>query len=111
MTWVRYDPQDRRLDEFRYLKSCGYQPVKWEDELYWPEHLVPDESGYYVVGDVVLMQRPILDYVTEQNENDARVAKGGQAKLDEIQSQIKRDGGSTEGVKEYFEGVNDKQRL
>lgn len=111
LTWVRYYPEDRKFDEFKYLKSCGYKPVQWEDKLYWPEHLVPDESGYYVIGDVVLMQYSLLEYVKEKTEEEARTAKGGQQKIEEIESEIKREGGSTDGVKEYFEGIKDKQRL
>jgi hypothetical protein len=111
LTWVRYYPEDRKFDEFKYLKSCGYQPVKWEDELYWPENVVPDESGYYVIGDVVLMQRPILAHVKEELEKEALSSKGGKERLAEIEAEIEKEGGSTEGVREYFEGIKDKQRL
>jgi len=57
------------------------------------------------------MQYPILRYVKEQQEIEALTAKGGQAKLDEVESEIEREGGSVEGVKEYFDRGKEKANL
>ena len=106
LTWVRYYPDRREFDEFHYLRSTGYLPVKVGDELYWPEGLMPDENGYYTVGDLILVQYPLLRYVTEQIEMEAITSKGGKAKLEEIESQIAAKGGRLpdEVANQFFEG-------
>jgi len=103
LTWVRYYPERPAFDEFNYLKRSGYQPVSVDDKLYWPEGLAPDENGYYVIGDLILMQRPLLQYVREQLKQEALTNKGGQAQLDKIESDIEAEGGSVEGVDSFFD--------
>lgn len=106
LTWVRYYPDRPEFDEFKYLKSTGYSPVQVDDKLYWPEGLISDENGYYTIGDLILMQYPLLRYVMEQMEIEAITSKGGKAKLEEIESQIAKDGGALppEVANQFFEG-------
>lgn len=110
LIWVRNYPERPEFDEFRYLKSSGYQPVRVEDKLYWPEGLTPNENGYYTIGDLILMQYPLLSYVREQVEAEALTTKGGRAKLEEIESQIARDGGALPPeVADKFFGEREKK--
>lgn len=63
--WNRYNARDNYRDVRDWQTKYKASFVTPEDG-FWPEGVAPNESGYYVEGDLVLMKIPILEYAKKR---------------------------------------------
>lgn len=93
-SWCRYDSRNnyRELRDWRIM--WGYTPVKLDKDPYWPEPVPPDESGNYVLGDLILVKRRLIDELKDRVEKLKRSKGAGKAKLDDWQAKMEKQGAS-----------------
>lgn len=96
LSWSRYDPQNNFRDLLRDKYSKGYTEVNVnEDDWIWPEPLVPNESGWYIIpgGDLIVMKRPLVDELKDRLAAKAQSDMAAAATLQSFETAIARDGG------------------
>ena len=84
----RNHPYD--IDSWKYTHD--YDFVTWEDKLYWPEGLVPNEEGHYVFKDLIWMQCPAMLYAERKRREIEKAAGARKAAIRQFESDAKKDG-------------------
>ena len=89
-SWCRYTPDEREMNEWKM--AWGYEPVVAGKDDYWPEPLTPNASGWYILGDVVLMACPLVNYLQKRKLEEEMATGGGQAVIDRFDQEMKQMG-------------------
>lgn len=79
VAWCRYEPRNnyRELNEWKI--KWGYTPVKADDFDYVAEGIPPNGTGYFVLGDLILVKTELIIYLRQRAKDieiSQRMAKG-----------------------------------
>lgn len=89
LTWCRYWQPNGFRELYEQKTLYGYKEVKAEDFLYWPLGIPVNNSGHYVAGDLILVQRSLLRHLQEEFERRARTRGGARSKILEFNEKMK----------------------
>jgi len=86
--WVNHNPYN--VDRWRY--KYGYEIVKWQDKLYWPEGFEPNAEGRYQYRDTILMMCPADVYVERKRKEIERSERATRSRQAEFRAAAAHDG-------------------
>lgn len=93
-TWCRYSKTNDYRDLYEWKVMYGYTPVQKGIDPYWPDGVMPDENGFFVVGDLISVKRNLIDHLQESLENQARTRRGARERLEQFHEHKKAHHGA-----------------
>lgn len=110
LKWCRYEPANN-FREFRDWQAAkGYSPVISGQDPYWPEGLSPDNKGYFVFGDLIMVKIPMKDYLLQRWEDIQRSNHAPTQAIERFKADVERDGGDVpEEIIQKIMGEFDKK--
>ena len=110
LKWCRYDSFNN-FREFRDWQAArNWSPVIAGRDPYWPDGLAPDNKGYYVFGDLILMKTNMKDYLLQRWEDIQRSQHAPADAIAKFKSDVERSGGDVpEEIIQSIMGEYDKK--
>lgn len=91
--WCRYEKMNNYREFRDWQAAKQYSPVMSGKDPYWPEGLSPDNKGYYVFGDLILVKVSMRDYILQRWEDIQRANLAPKSAIDKFKSDVERAGG------------------
>jgi hypothetical protein len=88
--FLRYAPPYRELTMMEAM--MGITPVRYADNLYFPEGVRPNAEGYYQVGDVILAKENKVDYLKRRAHSVKMGEAGTSVAKEKFKSDVKAAG-------------------
>lgn len=96
LTWSRYAAENgyRELNAHR---AEGFVPVLADQGLYYPQGAFKNAAGMWQYGDVVLIMRPMVQFLRKRKEDVTAGFEAVKANQRKFESELAADGSNPEG--------------